>query len=100
MAQLRAVFAHFPRERLLLLQFERCMREPAAQLRRTYEFLGLDPSFAPGDQMQRVNAGGTIDLDDGLIADVGRALGPDAEELARTFPEIDLSLWPGVYPKS
>ena len=100
MAQLRAVLAHFPRERLLLLQFEQCMREPAAQLERTYEFLGLDPSFVPGEQEQRVNPGGTIELDDGLIEDVGRALAPDAAELARTFPEIDLSLWPGVDPRS
>ena len=100
MAQLRAVLAHFPRERLLLLQFERCMREPAAQLRRTYEFLGLDPSFVPGEQAQRVNPGGTIDLDDALIEDVGRALAPDAADLARAFPEIDLSLWPGVPQKN
>ena len=98
--QLRRVLRRFDREQLLVLQLERCQADPAGQLRRTYEFLGLDPSFVPGEQQQRVNPGGTIELDHALIEDVGRALAPDAAELAHTFPEIDLELWPGVASQS
>jgi hypothetical protein len=98
MAQLRAVLHHFPRERVQVQQFERCTSAPEDELRRTYEFLGLDASFRPAGLSERVNAGGTIDLPPELIEDLGRVLAPDAAELARVFPEIDLSLWPGVAP--
>jgi len=99
MAQLRAVLLHFSRDRLLVLQFERCMRDPEAELQRVYEFLGLDASFVPADQSRRVNTGGTIELGAEMVEDVGRMLTPDAAALARAFPEIDLSLWPGVRPE-
>lgn len=94
--QLEAILRHFPRERLLVQQFERCMLEPEAELRRTYGFLGVDPDFVPADLSRRVNAGGTIDLEPELLADVAAAVTPDAVELARRFSEIDLSLWPGL----
>jgi hypothetical protein len=47
-AALRRLLAHFDRSQLLVLQYERCTIEPAAQLRRTYAFLGLeDLDFTP-----------------------------------------------------
>ena len=94
--QLHGLLRHFPRERLLVTQFERCMREPEAELRRTYGFLGLDPDFLPDGISRPVNVGGAIELEPQLVEDVAAAVTPDAEELARRFPEIDLSLWPGV----
>ena len=35
--------AFFPPEQVLLLQYERCRADPATQLARTYQFLGLEP---------------------------------------------------------
>jgi len=94
--QLHGLLRHFPRERLLVQQFERCMLEPEAELRRTYGFLGLEPDFVPDGLSLPVNVGGAIELEPQMLEDVAAAVTPDAVELARRFPEIDLSLWPGL----
>ena len=94
--QLQGLLRHYPRERLLVQQFERCMLEPEGELRRTYGFLGLDPDFLPEGRSRRVNVGGAIALEPQMLEDVATTVTPDAVELARRFPEIDLSLWPGL----
>jgi hypothetical protein len=81
------------------VQLERCELDPEAELRRTYEFLGLDGSFVPPDPGQKVHAGGPMELDAELLDDVAQAVRADAVDLARSFPEIDLSLWPSVQPR-
>lgn len=40
---LRRLFGHFERDRVLVLQYERCLAEPVAEAGRTQAFLGLDP---------------------------------------------------------
>ena len=96
MTQLRGVLRHFPREQLLLVQLERSVLDPEAELRRTYGFLGLDHSFVPPEPGRKVHAGGPMELDADMLEDVAQVVKVDAAELARTFPEIDLSLWPSV----
>ena len=47
-AQLARLHRFFDPERVLVLQFERCRRDPAGQYRRTLEFLGVrDTAFRP-----------------------------------------------------
>ena len=47
-AQLSHLLRHFERSQLLVLQYERCSADPASELRRTFEFLGLqDAAFLP-----------------------------------------------------
>ncbi len=41
--QLRHVFEFFPREQVLVLQFERCVQDPVGQMERTWRFVGADP---------------------------------------------------------
>ena len=48
-------FAYFPREQILVLQYEHCVADPTGQLARTYRFLGLEP-FVPAALGDRVNA--------------------------------------------
>ncbi len=43
--QLLRLFAAFPREHVLVLQYERCVAEPRTQLERTYAFIGLEPEI-------------------------------------------------------
>jgi hypothetical protein len=100
MTQLRSVLLHFPREQLLLVQLERCILDPEAEVRRIYGFLGLDQSFVPPDLGQKVHAGGPIELSAELLEDVAQAVKADAAELARSFPEIELSLWPSLQRRS
>lgn len=44
-SQLRALYAFFPREQVLVLQGERCREDPLTQFRRTVDFLGVDAGF-------------------------------------------------------
>lgn len=55
--QLRAYLDRFPREQLLVHLYDDLERDPAGMMRRTYEFLGVDPSFQP-DVSARPNRGG------------------------------------------
>jgi hypothetical protein len=97
--QLERLFAAFERERVLILQYERCLLEPAREVRRTWDFLGLDASADAGAV---VAAAGTrrAPTGDGVIAEA--ALDPaarselacDAARTAALVPEIDLDLWP------
>lgn len=94
-AQLTQLLAHFERSQLLVLQYERCVRDPAAELRRTYEFLGVeDVAFLP-DLDAHPNRQAEKPA---LHVDVRRALvdayAPDVTALAQRFPEVDLALWP------
>ena len=45
--QVERVLEAFPRERVLILQYERCRAEYEGELERTYGFLGLDIAFRP-----------------------------------------------------
>ena len=47
-SQLRPWVAQFGAARLLVLQYERCVADPAVELARTYRFLGLDDGFRAG----------------------------------------------------
>jgi Sulfotransferase domain len=95
-AQLGRLLAHFDRSQILILQYERCAREPLPELRRTFEFLGLeDIEFCP-DVEARPNASrsGKPLLDPDTLASYVRAYRDDVASLIDSFPEIDVRLWP------
>ena len=46
--QLQRLWNAFPREQVLVLQYERCVADPASELRRTYAFIGLEPEVPAG----------------------------------------------------
>jgi len=95
--QLERLIGRFGRDRLLVLQFERCLSEPADQYGRTLSFLGL-PQWLPEPEVMRLPVNtttvGKTDLDpeqhrrlvDGYQADVAR--------LKDIVPDLDLTLWP------
>jgi hypothetical protein len=93
--QLRNVLRYFRRDRLLVLQFERCVDDPAGELRRTYEFLGVDPDHRPASLGEKVLAA-PVEIELPTV-ERERLVGWFEEEvrrLAEEFPEIDLDLWP------
>ena len=63
-SQLEHLLRYFPAEQVLVLQFERCVKDPATELARTYEFLGLDSTFTPGDLAGARNAARRREADD------------------------------------
>lgn len=95
--QLTRLLHYFPREQVLVLQLERCRREPTTELAATHRFLGLSPSPPPDDLLAPVNASQHRATSHGWLADeLTRQYQPDLQRLARDFPEIDLTLWPSA----
>jgi hypothetical protein len=95
-AQLRRVLEFFPSQQVLVLQYERCVADPADQLALTYRFLGLDDSHRPpritARSVQVARPLPTLDPDAerrlvGVYAD-------DVTELSAVVPSLDRSWWP------
>jgi hypothetical protein len=94
-AQLQHVLACFDRSQVLVLQFERCAREPLAQLQRTFAFLGLeDTKFAPDVTAKPHFQPDKPRLDERTLRAYVDAYAEDVQSLAEAFADIDLTLWP------
>jgi len=93
--QLERIVRCFGRDRVLVLQYERCVREPEAELERTFRFLGLDAPRS-GTIERRSGAGRPRDheLPPAVADEMRMSLAEDAAALVRVAPEIDLELWP------
>lgn len=96
-AQLRHLFEHVQRERVLVLQYERCQADTHAQLARTFEFLGLE-AFDPPDLDRRVNVttAPKPPLPDHLRDALVRRYRADLPALADLVPDLDPDLWPSL----
>jgi len=95
--QVQRILEIFPRQQLLVLQYERCVRQPAEELARTLEFLGLSP-FQPDPRLLTMRYNQTLGDKGKLSAKDEAALvaeyEPEVALLRRLVPDIDLSLWP------
>jgi hypothetical protein len=94
--QLSRVFEVYPREQVLVLQYERCVMDQMTEMRRTLEFLGLDPLPAPPDQVREKSRPPREkpDLSAEMRAELVARLLPDVDRLVAMCREIDVSLWP------
>ncbi len=95
-AQLERVLDHFPREQLLVLQFERCRDEPLEQLSRTWRFLGLEPlDEVPASMLERSGEREKPEIPERWRRELVARLADDVRRLAQGFgDDIDLSRWP------
>jgi hypothetical protein len=84
-------------DRILVLQYERCVREPAAEFARTLEFLALD-SYTPDERLLTMRYNETLGRKRPLSAKDEQALvaeyEPEVAQLKTLAPDLDLSLWP------
>jgi len=95
--QLRRVYDAFPRDQVLLLQYEACREDPAAHIARTFAFLGLRAVELPASAFAReVNptTGRKVELTNGLRAALQDGYAIDLDELRALAPELDLGRWP------
>jgi hypothetical protein len=94
-AQLRRVLEHVRADRVLTLQYERCVADPADQIAATYRFLGLDDTHRPpgmGPPPPDGDAGPPFDPDTRRrLADL---YADDVSELSELVPGLELSRWP------
>jgi Sulfotransferase family len=94
-AELRRLFELYPREQVLVLQFERCLEDPGGQLGATCGFLGLEPfDELPHQLVRERSPREKPPLPDRMHAELVTRLAGDVRELVELCPEIDLSLWP------
>jgi hypothetical protein len=85
----------FGAQAILVLQYERCVADPAGQLAATYRFLGLDGGYQPPDlgRPVSVTAGRKPPLDDDARRRLVELYSPDVTALAHAVPGLDLGLW-------
>jgi len=94
--QLARYLEVFPREQLLVLQYERCLRDPREEFARTLEFLRVDSDFVPksfergGARSFGADRGLPTELQERLV----RLYEPEVRRLADLGIALDLSLWP------
>jgi hypothetical protein len=95
---LRRMLECFPREQVLVLQYERCVADTSAELRRTFNYLGVDEDFIPDDlhspRGTQVKREGGFDLPAAAHEAYVREVAEDVAELGALVPELDLTLWP------
>lgn len=92
----------FGRDRVLILQYERCLRDPLGEMQRTHRFLDLEPVDAPPPTLgipegtqRRIFPADDFNVPTWLDAHLARAWRTDMHELQELCPgEIDLRLWP------
>jgi hypothetical protein len=96
--QLARLFEHFERSRVLVLQYERCCAEPVTELRRTCEFLGLDPASCHARQIGRSawRPADAVESPRGSRSAVAATIEADLDELRTLAPELDFALWPSA----
>jgi Sulfotransferase family len=88
------------RERVLVLQYERCVNDPLAQMQRTQEFLGLEPLATVPQALQRWAPSGwnppgeNPELPERLRSELRSALADDVRQVLALCPELDPRLWP------
>ena len=94
--QLKRVLDMFPPERVLVLQYERCLEDTATELERTCRFLGLEAFERLPDRAtsRRRPPNPKPLLSDQMRAELVHRLEDDVAGLARLCPDIDLRLWP------
>ncbi len=95
--QLERLLERFGRDRLLVLQFERCLSDPAGQFGRTTSFLGLSEWLPKPEVMALPVNTTTVDKSD-LDLEHRRRLvegyEKDVARLKELVPDLDLTLWP------
>jgi hypothetical protein len=90
----RAIEA-FGRDRMLFLQYEHCLADYPGALRRTHEFLGLDPERANMPPQREPRDRDFPEEERRRLAEV---YAPDVVKLASLLPELDVSMWANVAP--
>ena len=95
--QLARLHRFYDPERILVLQYERCRNEPAAEYRRVLRFLGVDAEHEPesvGQARGTNTASVKQELWPDLVESLQRFLEPDVERLTEMVPDLDVALWP------
>ncbi|MDQ1393877.1 MAG: hypothetical protein QOF30_2854 [Acidimicrobiaceae bacterium] len=95
--QLERLLQYFPREQVLVLQFERCTDQPRLMLDRTFAFLGLGadrPVSRPIAGTVNALRRPAVTLSASERAGLRRDYQDDVRRLITDFPELEIERWP------
>ena len=95
-AQLERLRAAVDPSKILVLQYEQCLADPGAQLRRTLEFLGVDDRPRLVDRQINVTEGPKVAMPPHVREELVARYAPDVRALVSMVPDLDLDLWPGM----
>jgi hypothetical protein len=85
----------FGSDRLLVLQYEKCVIDTSGQLARTFDHLGLtEYHVSPSDRPIRPESVARPPLDADASERLVALYRRDVEQLAHLVPDLDLTLWP------
>ena len=100
-APVERAFEVLGRDRVIVLQYERCLDDPLAEMQRTQRFLGLEPVAAlppnleaPERSQERIFPGAKVELPARINGHLIEALEDDVRKLTALCPELDPGLWP------
>lgn len=100
-SQLARLEGVFPRDRILVLQYEACVADTRARLADTFAFLEIDDSFIPDELDRRVShTGRPVKLPDTTRHQLIELYRDDLRLLAISRPELDFDLWPTLGGKA
>lgn len=93
--QLKRLLEVYPREQVLVIQFERLIRDPVGTARKVYAHVGVDPRYEPENPEKVVNPHRAEKWDQGeLRPHLVEMYAEEVRETVRMFPdELDPSLW-------
>ena len=96
---IRRLFALYPREQILVLQYERCRDNPAEEIARTYRFLGVDDTFQPSQITKEINKKqySLARLTEAERTTLTAYFSVDVEETFRLLPELDRTQLAGFH---
>jgi hypothetical protein len=95
--QLERILEYYPREQVMVLQYEQRLRDPVGQAEATFRFLGLEPLASHEEEPEGVRLKPTRwkpTLSDSARREFVARLEDDVQALAGLWPDLDLSLWP------
>ncbi len=94
--QIERWLQYFPRESLLVVQFEQFNRDPGACLRRILRHCGVDDTMLPQEEKLKehvLKGREKPAFPSDLINSLQQAYRPDARRLFRAFPDLEPELW-------
>lgn len=96
--QLRRLLRWFERDRILVLQYERCRADPAAEYARTLRFLGVGEDFEPDVSGAPEEPAEPEPLWPDMEAALKDTFAAEVQDLAALVPDLDLRRWPAFAP--
>lgn len=98
--QLTNLLEYFPAEQVLVLQYEQCAADPAANMKRTLEFINLDiDEWRPQlPSVMRINSSKIAkpEINQETREALAAAFRLDVLPIFDMFPGLDPSLWPSL----